>query len=773
MADIQIAQDPAPPGWTGNEYPTEPILPASVPPPPPRTPEQQSLRDVLAGMKPAGNIKDPSTWPQLFRGAGGGIGNRPLPLNPLAALFGIQPARYQTPAGQPTQQPGQPPAQQPTTAYDPTTGQPTTAPVGTAPIGDPTGPKDVKLDPEHPDTGDQKQVEQRYLHTTKRPHQEWGHTPWAVLASKNNPDISKTSYMPSYGPEAVRVVGNGAKQLAGWGFPATQQYWGFVGWAANVIRPFMDFYSGGAFGRSYDATTAKGLAFQREAMEINHQRMLDAGQYAIAQDNQKLAQYSEIVAAWQSHAYSKNDDQNTAMAQEQMKQLAVGDPLLQSAIDNGGLKGGMNLISDRHRNLVDSWLGLTSLENAPSRSRAGKTVKDDSELDRALGAGSVGGDTTTGGLPGPPLAGGAETPDTSGQDQEDQGVLDQSLMSKYRDLGPTGIAGAHELLQTGKFQGMNPTGLRLAASKRGPEMLAASEDLRAAVTKEANSKDNTEDKIKKIKAIDSQYGNNVERMSTYQIDPKDDKNLAKIAASVNPDYKEGNYKAVQEFYSPNKPYSRMIERQDAFPGAGVTLLKAIHDAKIPEDRNIVLNYIDEQGTIRVTGDPRYSNIIQSIQSYVNEYAGILSAQGTPRIAVLKDLQQVFKAQMSPAQLRNAVQIDTQNANRLTDAMKLQWQAASGSKSDPPGWNPKNDAITQGIIHMNADRGTFPMGPETPNELKAISNPENTPRPPWMSDRQAAPPLTAQQRSQAEEWLKNHSPDTPGWNEINQSLGINR
>jgi hypothetical protein len=728
--------------------------------PPPLTP--QSYRDLLKRNQPTSEQQIGSGIKRLGDFLSG---PQPNPFAQIISHFGLSPA----------QQPAQP-AQQPA---------PTDiAPAGTAPVTpptDPAAPKDVKLDPEHPDQPAQPQPEQRYLHSTRHPPSEWGKTPWAARAIKNNPDITKTSHMPSHGTEAVSVVSGASRQLATWGFPQTQQYWGFVGWAANVIRPFMDFYSGGAFGRAYDANTAKGLAFQREAMEINHQRMLDAGQYAIAQDNAILSQYRELVAEWQSHAFSKNDDENTKIAETRMKQLAVGDPLLQNAIVNGGLKGGMNIIQQRHQQLVDNWLAMASLGSAPSRARAGKTVKEDSELDQALGAGSINSGSTgaAAGLPGPPLAGeaaAAAAPVGSApveEGDENENVLDQALLKRYPDLGPTGIAGAHEILQTGKFQGMNTTGLHISAGKRGPLMTAAAEDMRAAITKEANSKDSQEDKIARIKAIDGQYGSNVEKMSHYQLDPKDDKQLAKLAASVNPDYHEGNYKNVQEFYSANKPYARMMLRQDAFPGAGLTLLKAIHDANIPEDRPIVLNYFDKEGSIRVTGDPKYSNIISAVQSYVNEYAGILSAQGTPRVSVIKDLQQVFKAQMSPAQLRNAVKIDTANANRLTEGMKEQWRAASGSSSDPPGWNPHNDAITQGIIHMNADRGTYPMGPETPNELKAISNPENTPRPPWMTDKKAAPPLTAEQRTYWENWLKTNPPDTPYWREINERLGINR
>ena len=658
---------------------------------------------------------------------------------------------------------------------------PATAPVGTAPVtppADPAAPKDVRLDPEHPDQPAQPQPEQRYLHSTRHPSSEWGKTPWAIRAAKNNPDISKTSHMPSHGAEAVTVVSGASRQLATWGFPQTQPYWGFVGWAANVIRPFMDFYSGGAFGRAYDANTAKGLAFQREAMEINHQRMLDAGQYAIAQDNQILSQYRELVAEWQSHAFSKDDNENTRIAEARMKNLAQGDKLLQNAIDNGGLKGGMNIVQQRHQQLVDGWLAINSMESAPSRSRTGKTAKEDSELASELG------ETGTGmeGLPGPALAGEQQTtaaaPLGDQEGDENENVMDDELMQRHQ-LKPAGMEGAHTLLNTGKFQGMSPKDRAWSSLGRpGQQMAGAANDMQMAIDHELRSKDDEATKEAKIKSIDDEYGSKLKGLADYELNPKDHKGLIdKVTQLTGGQYDQLKYDNAKEFLKPGGVFQRQMTRSKAFATAELTLLDAVNKRDVPEDASRVFIRIDELGKTQVIGDPRYPDIKAAIEQYINEYANILSGQGIGRVQVINHLRDNFNGNMSNAQIRGVMQTHARGANAFLDQLQAQYTDASGRSGKPPGWNQRAYDIEQGIVRMKAETGVIPDDPDIPNELKALGRkqPTKEQQPPWMTPKQAAAPLTSAERTKWEKWLQDHprseNPDV--WDAVNQSLGINR
>jgi hypothetical protein len=477
-----------------------------------------------------------------------------------------------------------------------------------------------------------------------------------------------------------------------------------------------------------------------------------------------LSRYGDIFSALDAHGL------NEEQAKQEIRRMALAEPggvdqVLLTALDNGGLSSVYSLLQSRHAKALDMLSAATTMENV--RGRSGKTVKEQGEFDKSLGDGTGTPRESGGGALGPaPASAAGPAPHADEFSNETDAKL-----GKDHHLSPLGVQAAHDWVSTGKPAGETANAFENDAKQNYANVYAAAGDITKQMNAIASGNDDADTKIEKLRQINPDVASGVDALLKFQSDPSKPENkiFKTWAHKIDKTWEEGRYKAVNEFLTTNA--SKILLRADAFPTAGLTVLRALKPHS--ETQAIPLRIIDQAGSFYVTGDPKYSDLNQAIQGYINEFAGLLSANGVPRVTQLQILREHFKSSMSPAQIRGALQIDAQDGYAIVQGVDQRWKTISGRNTLVPGYTPKADALFKGILDMNAKTGQ--VDDEAPNELKAVGKKPLPPgqRPSWMTDKQAAPPLTRKKKDELKQWIETHPPDTPGWDEINEQLGINR
>jgi hypothetical protein len=617
---------------------------------------------------------------------------------------------------------------------------------------------------------------QRYTPTAPRGHQNWGEIPDAAKAHENYPAISSSALMPT-DDEAIRILQMTGKRLSQFSAPSVAGPANIFSSLAALIGPTMDFYSQGTFSSHYRDRYLGGLeqrkqamAERREQMEVYRDQMIDSAQQAMVAHKQMMGDYG---AVFKQHELGALTD---AQAEQAIRNLNAKyqHSGLDSMINNRGIGAVQRWLDWEDTQFADTINGLTVLDQ--TKTRSGKTPAEENELDKAISAGgSTGGGTSTSTRTQlEPLKGEAAPAAPSSGDQAvenpDAAGMDADLMKKY-NMSPTGMGMAHSLLQSADPADENK--LRLEAKKNFGRPIGAARDMRTAINNiAANPALTPEQKLEEIGNIDKQVADKLSGIKGYDLDPKDKANQrwSALAHQVDPSFQEGKYKAVNDYFGPNTANAGKIQRLDAFPKSGLSLLKAIKP--LSETESVPMRIIDQGASFYVTGDPKYSTVYQAIQGYINEYSGLLTANGVPRVTQIKMFADHFKSSMSPAQIRGAMQVDAQNASAMYDSVLQRWKDVSGRTTPPPGLQPRSVELLNGLLDMKPQTGQ--VTEDAPDELKAVGKkpPPKDKRPSWMTDRDAAPPLTRQQKEDARRWLQ-ENPGAPGWDEINEELGINR
>lgn len=604
---------------------------------------------------------------------------------------------------------------------------------------------------------------QRFVPNRYQDHTMWTKPHPPVEAIKDFPGIVYTSLMPSPG-EAPGVAAGSSRQLSQWGAPSVQGpariASNLFGNMAGILGPVLDFYSHGEFRKGYESASLKGLQMQRERMEMDMMRGIEAAHQAYQANEQHLGRYDDILSAQRAQGLSAKQ------AEDEIRRMAMAEPggpdqILLNSLHNGGLAAVEQLLKSRHAKGLDLLSAATTMENVKGRS--GKTVKEQGEFDKSLGDGS-------GGQPPLPGKGGVTAAPAGSGDFDNE---NDAKLGKDHHLSPLGVQAARQWLLDGKPGGETPNAFENDAKQNYANVYAAYGDLKKQASAIADSGDDIDTKLEKLRKINlSEIADGAKKMLDYGEDPNKPENriYKEWARRIDKTWDAGKYKAVNDYMGANTPTARMILRADAFPTAGLTVLKALKP--MSETQLIPINLAERGGTIYVTGDPKYTELYQAIQSYVNEYAGLLSTTGVPRVKQMEMLSAHFKETMSPAQIRAAMQVEARNANALIGGVNTRWQAISKRQTLVPGYSEKSDALTKGLLYMNTKTGE--VDSDAPPELKAVGKkalPKDK-RPGWMTDKDAAPPLSRSKREELKKWLE-ENPGAPGWDEINEQLGIDR
>lgn len=621
---------------------------------------------------------------------------------------------------------------------------------------------------------------QRFTPAQPRPTSELGKPTWAITALPNYPDLEHSTHLPAQ-QEAYGVERGTGRQLAMHGPPAVAGPARIFGDIAGIIGPFLDFYSHNAFSEHY-RNTRLGMTREQEAQQrmekqrldmqleqvgLLHEQMLEQGAQAIASSSDILTEYGRVI-----------NDGNLSPEQKEAAIRALnykhGWSSLDNTLNNQGMDGVIRELQWNDQRLRDHWSAYTVLDQASKKKKeeAGDPGADlleggDKSARNDLIRKQEDQDPTTAA---PDAASAPTATDTAKRVEKirkDAGINDT-----------IGLDAAREILETGKLGRATPGQIGKSEGYRRGEV--AARQMGKLVGDKLAGPGTLDEKLDDIgENISPTVASNIKGLLDFKTDlnkdiPREVRNQYQTwAQRADPNWRAGNYKAVNDYFGANTQNARLILRADAFPTAGLTVLKQLKP--VSETEAIPMRIIDQGGSFYVTGDPKYSNLNQAIQGYINEFAGLLSANGVPRVTQLQILREHFKSSMSPAQIRGALQIDAQDANSIVDGVNARWRQVSGRNTLVPGYRPESDAVLKGILGMNAKTGEVPDDDNIPNELRAVGKkplPKGQ-RPGWMTDKDAASPLTRAQRTYWENWLKTHPRGTPGWDEINEQLGINR
>jgi hypothetical protein len=447
------------------------------------------------------------------------------------------------------------------------------------------------------------------------------------------------------------------------------------------------------------------------------------------------------------------------------------------ATKNGGIGGALSLIKSREAKARDTYSAAVALDMSPGRSGSGKTAKEESDFDKSIVAGAPGGPRP---IPAP------------GQSQADadaaaaaEGKFDDPMtkdvneqIKRDRGVGDDGLEMGRQLYETGKVNGMSATQLQKAAPDNYTRLEGVAADLNkrmnAAAADQPN--DTPDTKLARMQHIDPTVAGKVKGLGEYQSDPKSPTNSPwkGLTQRVFKDYDEGRYAAVQKYFNPDSQNARLILRANALPETALTLIEATKPFAL--DETVAMKFIDEGGSIYVTGAPEYSTLTQAIQSYLNETVAVQTATGTLRSSIIDAMRQHFKAHMSVSQILGAMKVDLRNAGTVIDGMDQRWHETSGRNTHVPGYEPEKSALLHSILtDLNPNTGVVADDNAVPQRLRAASRPQPkaSELPSWMTPKQSAKPMTREERQKWQNWLDTHPRSTPGWDKVNESLGINR
>jgi len=571
-------------------------------------------------------------------------------------------------------------------------------------------PKPTEPD-EQPPKPVQSNLQRPYPFQQFRPNQprdeKWGQDHWARRAGEDYPAIGGSPYMPSY-EESFGVIGGAGRQLGAFGPPAVAQPATFASSIANKIGRFADFLGGGAFGRNYDAATARRVALRREEMELDREQMIQYGEQAIREHKRILANYEEVFAAKRN-----NPNMTVREAQDRLWTLAAqnNDRVLQEVIANGGLQAAENFIKSMDAKFMDFWSGITMQQSHSKRS----TTKDDQKADSWLKDGG-----RSGAHPGitPLEPGGVKPEGEETPSEEAPGEMsdnDKRVMERY-ELSPEGMRAAKDIVATGKPLGMTDAGARLTHKEGFDKVQSAASDMNGQIDAFANNPSlSTDQKMAGIRAINPNLARQVDGLRDYSNDPKskDQQRAVNLAEAVsNGQYHASNYKIITDLKDSSKQSGKIINRVNLEASGMQQLVDAVKDLNLGDP--IPKQQIEMLLADHWNGDNKYGKIYSALRNMSTEVSAV-TGQGSVRVTLVDKLLKEAHPYSSAAQILGQMQIEMSSALQQMNTVERDWKRLGGV-GPAPLIDPTIKNIFRSYLHMNPWTGEVPS--DAPTEVLA-------------------------------------------------------
>ena len=569
-------------------------------------------------------------------------------------------------------------------------------------------------------------------------------------------------------PEAYGVAQGAGRQLATFSSPFVGGPAGIAANLASIVGPFFDLIGNNAFSRAYRQQKLGGLQEQEagvrmqeakmrmqiEQMELTHARMMDNMEEASVKHQEMLTDYGEVFKRIKS-PQNPNGDLTEDQARQQIANLNIKwhHQNMDNMLQNRDLRGVQEFLAWEHGKFLD-WLSAhTTFEK--SKGPSGKTRAEESELDKAIVAGSPGGagagDSGVSKALGVPPVGGtqpaAATDETTAQQQienPDAGNMDEALKQKW-GIGNTGVSLAHSVLAGDK----NDKELRLEAKENSGKVISATEDMRSAINKAAaaggTSPQDTQHRFDAVRAIDSRVADIAKGLSRYEIDPKskEGQRWSGLAHQIDPTYDQNNYNAAHKFSDPTTSEYRVIERADTFMQDLIQANDALNKVPGAEDAAIWQNKWNAWQAGTLTGDPEWSNLFNQLQAVATHYNGIQTLTGSVKVSLIGKSMEHLPPTASARAIREQLLGDAVDTWAVIGSNQQAWQRL-GKQDLVPGLTPDVWRSFSAYLRSNPDTGEMPKGKDVPDEIRAISHDDISGASSRLSDAQKWHPASLQQ-----------------------------
>lgn len=539
----------------------------------------------------------------------------------------------------------------------------------------------------------------------------WGKDHWPIVAATMYPGQGPTNDVPSP-PEAYSVMGQYGSQLARVGSPAVAGLAQSVSSGAMSFAPILDMLSKGAFTQNYNASSLN-------ALKIKQQRMLIESEEMQRRHAQELMGYGEIIAGTKA-------GMDPHMAEQKLHDLAIQNnhQWLAAAIEKGGLAGAINFLNYEDTLFRNIWAGTTSLKKATGADDDEDTLSQWGE-DRAT---ALGGRGQGGGIFGPASDTG-HTAARGPEDVETPAGDDFAGVSKKLRLTPQEQEAVREQVATGA------PSAGMAALEKGRDT-AGKEFLKNKVAQGVDATEHAIDKIiddpnmdlktkiSKIIGYSPSQASQLAGLRRYELDPHDQSiaNRTRMTDRARrlfgAGFSDANYKAIQEFKSPDKPENRTINRASGMAQAALRVFGTLNETgeneSIPERtiQNFIAHHLDPE-------DARWAKIYDALQAFDMQFQGLQSGTGTPRVGPMMAWLANIKGTASPAQIRGAVMQNIADAFQTVNTQELNWEKLIGRNDQLiPGIDAHSYEVLRAIVRMDTDTGIMPS--DAPREVLSVS-----------------------------------------------------
>lgn len=602
---------------------------------------------------------------------------------------------------------------------------------------------------------------------------------WERKALRNNPDIVRTSHMPT--PHESYPLAHGAgKQISDYSAPAVAGPAGVASKLAGIISPFMDLVGGGTFSPAFGKAQGAALANQeaqlrmqmtrmkmnREYYEDERQHMLDAIDDSQLNHKRMLLDYDRVF-----ERFRLDKSFTREQAEEEIRQL---NQEYRHQYMDGMLKTGGMAAVERHLKWEDAKYrdlgnaGATLRNSDRKRREAAGLDPNGSGLgDEWSGGGAKPGERAlTGAEPG---AGDEDEP--AAEPKKDFSNPADEKIAKHYDLSPKAMEAAHDYLRDGTLPGkMTPKQLkdqlrnRTGDNKYSP-WVSAIGDLKNVRDKIAADRSMTpEQKLEMMRQFDPATADALKGLIDYRTNPvslgSTRKNMVTLAQQVSGGkYNEGYYHVAQKYRDPNTREGQVVDRTATLPVAVETVLDGLKEHN--EAQKIPSKVFEQFKNEYYEGDPKYSKVYAGLRMFATDAIGIASG-GKPPVTSVNDLLKHMYTTSSPAQIRTQMQTDAKTALAYIHNLNERWRTDTG-QTDPnvlaPGVTKESMARLDAIMRMNPYTGQMPE--DAPDSLKAVGKPKPTgkDRPSWLKEGQDYTPMARDDVDYWRGWLKDN-PDHP-------------
>lgn len=650
--------------------------------------------------------------------------------------------------------------------------------------------KVTEMPPKPDQTPQPRRVPQQYAPAVRQPPERWGDIPIGIKAIEHNPEVMNTIYAPTPYESYPIMKGAGSK-LEMMAAPAVAGPAGVASRIAGMIIPVLDYIGGGtagpAFGKAYGAVM-KGretemkiqkdrMEMQREYYEQQRQRMIDSAQDSRVAHQAMLLEYERVFSLY------KNNLIDEKQAEQMVEELNLkhNHQHLNGRLHNAGLKAVENYLMDEHAYMVDMWNAQESLTQSDRRRRKDAGLDPDTDLDKDWLEGGGRSRTRPGERP-LPMHGDAEKEAEAAKppdpDKPVPGSDEEEVAKKYH-LSASGRRAMHEQLEKGEIPGMTPAQLMkkgTGAPEAYPAIVSAANELRGRINDiAANRTMPTEEKLERIRQISPEIADTAQGLLDYRLNPdtlpsKTKGMLTQLANQLsNGGYNQGMYKLAQKYLDPNTREGAIVDRTSTLPAAMLGVLKALKP--LSETDKIPKKFWDQLKSDHYTGDDKYRNLYSALRIFAFDAVGIALGGAKPAVTSVNDFLAHMTPTSSPAQIRSQVVTDVSTAYATLQSVNNRWSTDIRKPGAlAPGITAENMDRFDAFLRMNPHTGEMPA--DADDTLKAVGKPHpgDKERPSWMTEKEAASPLTRKQVNQWRAWLKEH-PDDPNAQLIREQLMI--